>query len=79
MAMDNKTVRDAIQVHGTNPQFLVEKILRTRIYESKYWKESCFGLTGMNKWKAAKYTHPVRHLVFDCTIGSFSSPLCSLE
>ncbi|KAG0277848.1 hypothetical protein BGZ95_005226 [Linnemannia exigua] len=45
MAMDNKTVRDAIQVHGTNPQFLIEKILRTRIYESKYWKESCFGLT----------------------------------
>lgn len=47
MAMDNKTVRDAIQVHGTNPQFLIEKILRTRIYESTYWKESCFGLTGM--------------------------------
>ncbi|KAG0295074.1 hypothetical protein BGZ97_004907 [Linnemannia gamsii] len=45
MAMDNKTVRDAIQVHGTNPQFLIEKILRTRIYESTYWKESCFGLT----------------------------------
>ncbi|KAG0375191.1 hypothetical protein BGX24_009425 [Mortierella sp. AD032] len=45
MAMDNKTVRDAIQIHGTNPQFLIEKILRTRIYESKYWKESCFGLT----------------------------------
>ncbi|OWK58111.1 Pre-mRNA-splicing factor 38A [Lonchura striata] len=24
---------------------LVEKIIRTRIYESKYWKEECFGLT----------------------------------
>ncbi|KAF9193427.1 hypothetical protein BGZ50_007499 [Haplosporangium sp. Z 11] len=43
--MDNKTVRDAIQIHGTDPQFLIEKILRTRIYESTYWKESCFGLT----------------------------------
>ncbi|KAG0224796.1 Pre-mRNA-splicing factor 38A [Actinomortierella wolfii] len=43
--MDNKTVSDAIAVHGTNPQFLIEKILRTRIYESKYWKEQCFGLT----------------------------------
>ncbi|KAF9158952.1 hypothetical protein DFQ26_007082 [Actinomortierella ambigua] len=44
-SMDNKTVSDAIAVHGTNPQFLIEKILRTRIYESKYWKEQCFGLT----------------------------------
>jgi pre-mRNA-splicing factor 38A len=23
----------------------VEKIIQTRIYESKYWKEECFGLT----------------------------------
>ncbi|KAG0344014.1 hypothetical protein BG004_004821 [Podila humilis] len=45
MAMDNKTVRDAIAVHGTDPQFLIEKILRTRIYECSYWKEQCFGLT----------------------------------
>ncbi|KAF9204072.1 hypothetical protein BGZ59_001273 [Podila verticillata] len=43
--MDNKTVRDAIAVHGTDPQFLIEKILRTRIYECSYWKEQCFGLT----------------------------------
>ncbi|KAF8939033.1 hypothetical protein BGZ58_010874 [Dissophora ornata] len=45
MAMDNKTVRDAIQIHGTDPQFLIEKILRSRIYECTYWKEQCFGLT----------------------------------
>lgn len=45
MAMDNKTVRDAIQIHGTDPQFLIEKILRKRIYECQYWKEHCFGLT----------------------------------
>ncbi|KAF9416774.1 hypothetical protein BGZ94_010120 [Podila epigama] len=45
MAMDNKTVRDAIAIHGTDPQFLIEKILRTRIYECTYWKEQCFGLT----------------------------------
>lgn len=32
-------------VHGTNPQFLVEKILRQKIYNSLYWKEHCFGLT----------------------------------
>ncbi|VDO76674.1 unnamed protein product, partial [Haemonchus placei] len=29
----------------TNPQFLVEKIIRQRIYDSKYWKESCFALS----------------------------------
>ncbi|CAG8543422.1 21982_t:CDS:2 [Cetraspora pellucida] len=43
--MANRTVSDAIAIHGTNPQYLIEKIIRTRIYESLYWKESCFGLT----------------------------------
>uniref|UniRef100_UPI00358EEE4A pre-mRNA-splicing factor 38A n=1 Tax=Myxine glutinosa TaxID=7769 RepID=UPI00358EEE4A len=43
--MANRTVKDARSIHGTNPQYLVEKIIRTRIYESKYWKEECFGLT----------------------------------
>ncbi|CAG8570186.1 8790_t:CDS:2 [Funneliformis caledonium] len=43
--MANRTVSDAIAVHGTNPQYLIEKIIRTRIYESLYWKEFCFGLT----------------------------------
>lgn len=44
--MANKTVKDAKTIHGTNPQYLIEKIIRTRIYESRYWKEECFGLTG---------------------------------
>ncbi|KAK9760998.1 hypothetical protein K7432_014452 [Basidiobolus ranarum] len=43
--MANRTSVDALSVHGTNPQFLVEKIIRTRIYESLYWKEQCFALT----------------------------------
>ncbi|GCC25507.1 pre-mRNA-splicing factor 38A [Chiloscyllium punctatum] len=43
--MANRTVKDAHSIHGTNPQYLIEKIIRTRIYESKYWKEECFGLT----------------------------------
>ncbi|CAJ0841840.1 4394_t:CDS:10 [Entrophospora sp. SA101] len=43
--MANRTVPDAIAIHGTNPQYLIEKIIRTRIYESLYWKEYCFGLT----------------------------------
>lgn len=45
--MANQTVKDAISIKGTNPQYLVEKIVRTRIYDSRYWKEECFGLTGI--------------------------------
>ncbi len=44
--MANRTVTDAKSVKGTNPQYLVEKIVRTRIYECKYWKEQCFALSG---------------------------------
>ncbi|KAI9319751.1 Pre-mRNA-splicing factor 38, partial [Dichotomocladium elegans] len=32
-------------IHGKNPQHLIEKIIRERIYESLYWKEHCFGLS----------------------------------
>ena len=45
--MANRTAKDAQTVKGTNPQFLVEKIIRLRVYDCKYWKEECFGLTGM--------------------------------
>ena len=45
VAMANRTVKDAQTIKGTNPQYLVEKIVRTRIYDSKYWKEECFALT----------------------------------
>ena len=44
--MANRTVKDAKTVKGTNPQYLIEKIIRTRIYESKFWKEECFALSG---------------------------------
>ena len=43
--MANRTDADAAQVHSTNPQYLIEKILRGRIYANLYWKEHCFGLT----------------------------------
>lgn len=43
--MANRTDPLAKEVHGTNPQRIVEKILRLKIYSSQYWKESCFGLT----------------------------------
>lgn len=34
-------------IHGHNPQNLIEKIIRNRIFSSIYWKEHCFGLNGM--------------------------------
>ncbi|CAK9212717.1 unnamed protein product [Sphagnum troendelagicum] len=43
--MANRTDPTARSVHGTNPQNLVEKILRSKIYQNTYWKEQCFGLT----------------------------------
>jgi pre-mRNA-splicing factor 38A len=43
--MANATVPFAEAVHGTNPQYLVEKITRLKIHNSVYWKEHCFGLT----------------------------------
>ena len=43
--MAKRTVKDAQTIKGTNPQYLVEKIIRSRIYDCKYWKEECFALT----------------------------------
>eukprot|EP01036_Dinobryon_divergens_P034823 gene34823-45049_t len=43
--MANTTDPFAEAVHGTNPQNLIEKITRLKIYNSNYWKEECFGLT----------------------------------
>ena len=43
--MANRSDPLSREVHGTNPQRLIEKILRTKIYNCTYWKEQCFGLT----------------------------------
>lgn len=43
--MSNRTVAGAKTVRGTDPQLLMEKIVRERIYASRYWKEKCFGVT----------------------------------
>lgn len=43
--MANRTDPAARSIRGTNPQNLVEKILRSKIYQHTYWKEQCFGLT----------------------------------
>jgi pre-mRNA-splicing factor 38A len=45
-------------VHGTNPQYLIEKITRLKVYNCIYWKEQCFGLTAetiIDKAIALKY------------------------
>ncbi|OMJ18385.1 Pre-mRNA-splicing factor 38A, partial [Smittium culicis] len=43
--MSNFTVKDAKYIRGVDPQNLFEKIIRTRIHDSLYWKDQCFGLT----------------------------------
>lgn len=43
--MANRTDPFAATVHGTNPQHLIEKITRSKIYSSMYWKEHCFALS----------------------------------
>eukprot|EP00445_Apocalathium_hangoei_P046972 CAMPEP_0203991354 /NCGR_PEP_ID=MMETSP0360-20130528/9390_1 /ASSEMBLY_ACC=CAM_ASM_000342 /TAXON_ID=268821 /ORGANISM="Scrippsiella Hangoei, Strain SHTV-5" /LENGTH=237 /DNA_ID=CAMNT_0050931517 /DNA_START=50 /DNA_END=763 /DNA_ORIENTATION=+ len=43
--MANRTDTQADTVHGTNPQYLVDRIIRNKIYNDAYWKEFCFGLT----------------------------------
>lgn len=43
--MSNTTAFGAQSIHGTNPQFLVERVIRARIYDSTYWKHDCFALT----------------------------------
>lgn len=62
--MANRTVKDAKNIHGTNPQYLIEKIIRSRIYDSKFWKEQCFALTaellvdkGINKFQNKHFTN----------------------
>ena len=43
--MANRTDKEAATIHGTNPQNLVEKIVRQKVYQTIFWKEKCFALT----------------------------------
>lgn len=43
--MANRTDTGAKTIHGMNPQFLLETIIRNKIYNTLYWKEKCFALT----------------------------------
>lgn len=43
------------QIQGSDPQNLMEYITRQKIYDSRYWKEECFGLAAVDVLeKAAK-------------------------
>uniref|UniRef100_A0AC34RQV4 Pre-mRNA-splicing factor 38 n=1 Tax=Panagrolaimus sp. JU765 TaxID=591449 RepID=A0AC34RQV4_9BILA len=56
--MANRTQKEGAVVKGRNPQNLIEKIIRHRIYESVYWKEECFGLSSeqvIDKGVALRY------------------------
>jgi pre-mRNA-splicing factor 38A len=55
--MANVTDPLAAAVHGTDPQNLMEYITRQKIYDCRYWKEECFGLTAVDILdKATKLT-----------------------
>ncbi|KAJ0259441.1 Pre-mRNA-splicing factor 38 [Hirschfeldia incana] len=43
--MANRTDPLAKNIRGTNPQNLVETIVRNKIVDQTFWKEQCFGLT----------------------------------
>jgi pre-mRNA-splicing factor 38A len=74
--MANTTDPLAHSVHGTNPQNLIEAIMRQRIYANQYWKEHCFGLTAETLIdKAVKldhiggtYSHTAKPTPFACLL-----------
>lgn len=43
--MSNRTDKNAVRSHGTDPQTLVPHIVRDKIYTCRYWKEECFALS----------------------------------
>ena len=42
--MANATVVGASYIRGSDPQNCIEYITRKKIYDSRYWKEECFGI-----------------------------------
>lgn len=43
--MANRTDVSVIQAFGSNPQYLISNIIRSKIYDSQFWKEKCFAVT----------------------------------
>jgi pre-mRNA-splicing factor 38A len=56
--MANQTDESAIKVHGADAQVLIDRIARESIYQSRYWKEFCFGVCAADVVAlAAEITH----------------------
>jgi hypothetical protein len=74
--MANQTDPQARQIHGSDPQHLLEKIVRLRVYESRYWKETCFGLSALKlvdvalalEYVGGVYSHAVKPTPFLCLV-----------
>lgn len=72
----NRTVSGAKALHGQDPQLLIEKITRERIYASRYWKEKCFGLdaetvvdrAGELKWAGGTFGAQQKPTPFLCLL-----------
>lgn len=62
--MANVTDPLAAAVHGTDPQNMLEYIVRQKIYDSRFWKEECFGLSAADVLEKAATT-------LKCIGGSF--------
>jgi pre-mRNA-splicing factor 38A len=62
--MANVTDPLAGAVHGTDPQNLMEYITRQRIYDCRYWKEECFGLTAADVLEKATHLKCYRSIVW---------------
>jgi len=56
-------------IHGTNPQYLIDQIIRNKIYQSLYWKEELFALTSATLIEKA---HQLSH-IGGC-YGCYSKP-----
>ena len=67
--MANRTDPLAAQLSGQDPQNLIEYITRQKIYESRYWKETCFGLSVADVLEKSSELE---------TIGGLPTPFLSL-
>lgn len=55
--MANTTIRGALSIHGTNPQYLIEKVIRSRIYDSIYWSVSARPASSTNSLTPPSLAH----------------------
>ena len=71
---------------SVDAQYLIEKVIRARIYDSLYWKEHCFALNGayyiscsfataiVRSWREALMLSRIAHRPSDCAQGDRRSP-----